>query len=745
MTARIYPVRLSTIPRRQRAAVTFALGLSAGAVGWSGLAQAVSEETASQVLLLPEHYELMDNGVVVFKLETGETISLTADQYLIMEDGLLLITDELAQASFYSLPVMGAVRAQLMSDIQPVRSPDGSVVLASDDSPLWSGDGPAPRLFEQVDLQRYEIAQVSDGSSSEVSEAVAVGLLSPGAIALLGVLMTSDQPESETEVEEAPAHPAPPSGEFWTNDDVADSASNSITGTNVNSFVGYTAASKTAVVDPISNFAAAANTGTIDLSAGGNNYVQLGDSLAKSGGKATYTGADQIDVVRLSSDNVKWGATLTMQMGNGGNSLSAGTNVAYSSSTINYNGGDDSDYVEIGRGSVRHNGTLTLDMGDGANTLSAGTNVAYDTAAISYTGGDNQDTIKIGNDSLKRGGSLIANMGEGTNKLTLAFNVAFSAATPVQYAGGDGSDTVTIGDEAFYNSGDGTFTMGNGANSLTLGANAAYSSGGLTYTGGDHEDSIQIGDNSLRWGGSLIANMGDGTNELILGATVAYSAATPVKYEGGDGSDNITVGDKAFYNSGDGTFTMGNGANSLTIGDNFAYNSGDITYVGGLDSDTITVGGNAFYFGAQGNFTMGNGSNSLTVGATASFFGGAIDYDGGSGVDTLSFGDNLATDPTGSVEINLGAGDTADDIVTFSGAVGTGSGSTVTIQNFNFNDDRIHVATAISATVNEIVDDGLGNLTWTDSNGNHKLVFAGIGIGGTGVVATSAELAATII
>ena len=91
------------------------LTLAVGSVGWSGLAYAAGEETASQVLLLPEHYELMDNGVVVFKLETGENLSLTSDQYLILDDGLLLITDELAQASVYSLPVMGSIRAQLLS------------------------------------------------------------------------------------------------------------------------------------------------------------------------------------------------------------------------------------------------------------------------------------------------------------------------------------------------------------------------------------------------------------------------------------------------------------------------------------------------------------------------------------------------------------------------------------------------------------------------------------------------------
>ena len=178
MTALSSPVRIPTIPRRRRAAVTVALGLSAGAVGWSGLAQAAGEETASQVLLLPEHYELMDNGVVVFKLETGENLSLTSDQYLIMEDGLLLITDELAQASVYSLPVMGSIRAQLLSDLAPVATIDGTVAEATPSQTLAITQGTAPRLSEQVDLQSYELAQASDGSSSEVGEAVAVGLLS---------------------------------------------------------------------------------------------------------------------------------------------------------------------------------------------------------------------------------------------------------------------------------------------------------------------------------------------------------------------------------------------------------------------------------------------------------------------------------------------------------------------------------------------------------------------------------------
>ena len=145
------------------------LGLAAGAVGWSGLAQASSEESTSQMMLPPEHYELMDNGEVVFKLETGETLSLTADQYLILQDGLLLITDELAQASMDTLPVLGSVRSELLQDLQPVRSPDGTIVQASNSLPLWSGEGDAPRVFEQLDIERYEIAQTADDDDDATS------------------------------------------------------------------------------------------------------------------------------------------------------------------------------------------------------------------------------------------------------------------------------------------------------------------------------------------------------------------------------------------------------------------------------------------------------------------------------------------------------------------------------------------------------------------------------------------------
>ena len=663
------PITLKSTRKSLKASAS-TLGLVAGAFSWSGLAQAASEETTSQMMLLPEHYELHENGVVVFKLETGETLSLTPDQYLILEDGLLLITDELAQASLHSLPVMGSVRTDLLSELQLVRASDGSVVKAQANQPVWSGEGDAPRLFEQVAFERFELAQNSSAqdedcednptndddescllplrvTSNDASEGLGLGMFAaPGAMALLGMLMTSDQP-AEEEVEDTPA---PQPAEFWTDADIADSASTSITGTNVDSFVGYTAASTGAVADPISNFAAGmSNSGTINLSAGGNNYVQLGSAVAKSLGSATYIGADSIDVVTLTSDNVKWGATFTLQMGNGSNSLSAGTNVALSAGgpAINYSGGDDEDTIQIGDDSFKYTSFLHADMGNGINTLSFGNRVAQQGGNVTYIGGNDTDTIIAGVDS-------------------------------------------------FLSFGTGSFTMGDGANSLTLGDHVLITYN-ISYVGGMDSDSVTFGSESLYW----------------------FSPAA--------------------------TFSMGAGSNTLTIGDTAAYDAAGLQYTGGDDDDTITLGSNVVNKGFNLVMDVGAGTNSLSVGATAAFSGGVIDYDGGSGVDTLSFGDNLATGPTGRVEIDLGAGDTAADVVTFAGAVGTGSGSTVTIQNFNFNDDRIVVEAGIAATVGEIVDDGLGNLTWTDSGTNHKLIFAGIGAGGTGVIATSAELAAAII
>ena len=194
------------------------LGLAAGAVGWSGLAQAASEETTSQMMLLPEHYELMENGVVVFKLETGENLSLTSDQYLILEDGLLLITDELAQASIYSLPVMGAVRAQLLSHLEQVATIDGTVADATPAQTLSITEGQAPRLSEQVELQSYEVAQASDSGNDDDEGLLPLGLSGGAGFMFLAGLMVRDQPSSDAASDAANAAPVIEESGFLSDD-----------------------------------------------------------------------------------------------------------------------------------------------------------------------------------------------------------------------------------------------------------------------------------------------------------------------------------------------------------------------------------------------------------------------------------------------------------------------------------------------------------------------------------------------
>jgi hypothetical protein len=135
------------------------IGLSAGAISWSNLASANDEGRDLQTLILPDTYSALDDGTVILQLETGEQLTLTSDQYVMLDGGLLLVVDELAQNSVAELPVLGSLRTQLFTEVQPVRSPDGSIVEASSQHPLWSGEGSAPRLFEEIDIQRFEIAQ----------------------------------------------------------------------------------------------------------------------------------------------------------------------------------------------------------------------------------------------------------------------------------------------------------------------------------------------------------------------------------------------------------------------------------------------------------------------------------------------------------------------------------------------------------------------------------------------------------
>ena len=236
-------------------------------------------------------------------------------------------------------------------------------------------------------------------------------------------------------------------------------------------------------------------------------------------------------------------------------------------------------------------------------------------------------------------------------------------------------------------------------------------------------------------------------NTLVAGNDAGSSFGV-LNYTGGCGVDSLTFGEYFLNFGGSATIDMSAGGNNTFVaGYRPASGTATLHYVGGCGDDSLTFGAGLGRQQATATFDMtAGGDNTFISGRTAALSGTVI-YKGGTGADILTFGETAAFQ--GFLDIRLGD-DAAADAITFEGTIGKeanqigiGEG-TVTIQHFNFNDDIVEVVDGISATVGEITDAG-GNLTWTDAGGEHKLTFVGIGAGGTGVTATSAQLAAAII
>ena len=353
--------------RKTHKSTASALGLAAGAIGWSGLAQAASEESGPQTLLLPDHYHLSDDGLVTFRLQTGEQLTLNPDQYVLLQDGLLLIADEMVQASMQSLPVMGSIRAQLTSELEPVRSPDGSVVQASDASPLWSGDGLAPRLFEEVDIQRYELAQNEQESSPEINTAAMPSVAASGLLAGLGLIsgvFATSASEDEDIAEGGGTTTTPPVlGEFLTDAQfqlLTPTAHPVFTGSALNSYIGYSDAS-TSSPDPL-NAAQSSKSATFDMSAGGDNYLALAQSAAAYGGLFSYVGGSGDDTI-IGDDLAFFGSDVTIDMTAGGNNSVTGADSVGANGTLEYLGGTGQDSLTFGSQLATGNSTVTLKLG----------------------------------------------------------------------------------------------------------------------------------------------------------------------------------------------------------------------------------------------------------------------------------------------------------------------------------------------------------------------------------------------
>ena len=70
-------------------------------MGFLGNSVATADDL--QTIIPPQFYQQTDDGQVVLATTDGQKVILGESQYLILEDGLLIITDELAQNTLNSL------------------------------------------------------------------------------------------------------------------------------------------------------------------------------------------------------------------------------------------------------------------------------------------------------------------------------------------------------------------------------------------------------------------------------------------------------------------------------------------------------------------------------------------------------------------------------------------------------------------------------------------------------------------
>ena len=198
---------------RKRTSLSTTLTLVAGSAAFAGASQAASDGFI--VAVLPDQYELVDHGLAVFTLETGEKVSLTSDQYVVLSDGLLLIADEIAQASFAELPVLGSVRLSSLEDHTVFLSASADPSEVSATASQSSDDTDQLRVFESLDLDRYELAQNNEQSNAENSGSSAAqtttsGLAAAGStLASLALMFASSgEEEADTPPEEPLGPPA---------------------------------------------------------------------------------------------------------------------------------------------------------------------------------------------------------------------------------------------------------------------------------------------------------------------------------------------------------------------------------------------------------------------------------------------------------------------------------------------------------------------------------------------------------
>ena len=221
------------------------------------------------------------------------------------------------------------------------------------------------------------------------------------------VQVTDEGGNSYTETLTVTVTDVPDTGTFWSDAMVADSATVTLTGTALDDYAGYGAASLGSPSALSKLGAGTVVSATISLG-NGSNHLLVGDSAAISGGAIACTGGTGRDTLNFGdamASSAVYGSTITLNLGSGQNTVNAGQSAGAFSSFITINGGADTDAVSFGNGLA---GNLTVNLGDGTNSFAA---TSANTSTIAYTGGAGVDTIRLSTD----GDTILASLNLGVD------------------------------------------------------------------------------------------------------------------------------------------------------------------------------------------------------------------------------------------------------------------------------------------------------------------------------------------
>jgi hypothetical protein len=168
------------------------LGLGLGFIGTSS-----SHADDLQTIIPPQFYKKTEDGQVVLSTTDGQMVILNEGRYLILEDGLLIITDELAQRTIDGVSIDRAFRTSSHLKQDKLTTESGGIVYTQNTN--------AVRLDGSTSSNANSLSRLkSDNSESDLESALVTSAISSSgiALALVSNLFSGRNTQDDEEVSE---------------------------------------------------------------------------------------------------------------------------------------------------------------------------------------------------------------------------------------------------------------------------------------------------------------------------------------------------------------------------------------------------------------------------------------------------------------------------------------------------------------------------------------------------------------